>query len=307
MNIGTTKQNLISKETASLHDYLDEKRTQVEQALRQTLALPSIPSSLSEAAEYAVLGSGKRIRSILSLATLEALGGSAKQGIIPACALELVHSYSLIHDDLPCMDDDDFRRGKPSLHKAFTEAHAVLTGDFLLTHAFEIISSAENLSDTQKVNLTRALAQGAGGSGMIGGQISDIESEGILLSFESLQQMHRNKTGALITTSVVFGAVIGNASTEHTNILKQFAEEIGLAFQIVDDILDVTKGLKNKDPNYSSDHKNKKSTYVSLLGIDQAKQNAEALLISAKCSLELLPFCTERLIHLADWVVNRQV
>lgn len=301
-----TKSNNCLKELPPFSDYLTSQRDLIEGKLKAFFQTPHVAhESLYQAAQYALLGGGKRVRPILAMAVAEALGAINEKSLIPACALELVHAYSLIHDDLPCMDDDDFRRGKPTVHKAFTEAHAVLAGDFLLTKAFELLASAPHLSAEQKVDLVRLLASGAGGDGMIAGQILDIESEGKHISIEQLQQIHQYKTGALITTSVLFGAIIGNANLEQTKILKLFAEDIGLAFQIVDDILDVTENLKRKDTHYSSDIKNNKSTYVSLIGMDRGKEIVNELFLSAQTKLDTLFLETTRLKELTSLIVHR--
>lgn len=296
-----------SNTLSPLSEYMEELSYAIEQDLDLLVAAEDETpyKELFTAARYSLLGGGKRLRPILAIATAEALGTPIQASVRPACAIELVHTYSLIHDDLPCMDNDDFRRGKPSLHKAFSEAEAVLAGDFLLTYAFEIIAAAPFQDASQKVELVRLLGIGSGGHGMIGGQIMDIKGSNSSMTLDVLQQMHRCKTGALITTSILFGATIGNASKEDTAILKQFGDNIGLAFQIVDDILDVTTCMK-KDGVASSDIRNQKSTYVSLLGIDRAEQMATELYAEALESLHSLPFCTLRLQQLADLVINRK-
>ena len=298
--------NIASETTVSLKEYLEGLTQHIELELERLVPSCDTPYvQLFRAARYSILSGGKRIRPILAIAAAESLGKPIETSIQAACALEIVHTYSLIHDDLPCMDDDDFRRGKPSLHKAFSEAHAVLAGDFLLTYAFELLATAPFQDAAQKVELVRLLSSGGGSHGMIGGQVMDIEGENTALPLELLQQMHRFKTGALITTSVLFGATIGKASEHQTGIFKQFGEEIGLAFQIVDDILDVTTCMK-KQGVPSSDIKNQKSTYVSLLGMEKAREMAAVHYSKAIELLASLPFCTARLQQLADMVVNRK-
>lgn len=287
-----------------METYLREKSSLIDAEMERLLPEKEKPyQQLLKAARYSLMGGGKRIRPILALATLEALGGDEKASLSAICSLEMVHTYSLIHDDLPCMDDDDFRRGKPTLHKMYPEGHAVLAGDFLLTYAFEILAVDPFLSPVQKVELIKILAQSSGGDGMIGGQIMDIEAEGKKIDFEKLQTIHRFKTGKMITASILFGGILANGTKESMNLLKQFGEEIGLAFQIVDDILDVTSsGQKH---GIASDQANHKATYVSLLGLEKAEKEADALLKSALDKLQQLPYNLLRLKQLAEFIVKR--
>lgn len=235
----------------------------IENHLQALLKETDAPyNSLFQAARYSILGSGKRLRPILAILTAEFLGCPKEKALNAACALEMIHTYSLIHDDLPSMDNDDMRRGKPSLHKVYPEGHAILVGDFLLTYAFEVIASDIQLSDKQKVDLISVLSQKSGAHGMIGGQVLDIASEGKPLDLNTLKQIHQNKTGALIAASVEFGAIIAEASLEKRNALRQFGENIGLAFQIVDDILDIDEG---------------KPSYATLLGVEQSEKLVKAL------------------------------
>lgn len=251
--------------------------------------------TLFEAMRYSLLGDGKRIRPILTLCVTDACGTNIQHALQPACALELIHTYSLIHDDLPCMDDDDFRRGKPSCHKAFTEAHAVLAGDCLLTFAFELLADAPHLSSDQKIELVKYLSQNSGGHGMIGGQVIDIESEGKKIDLNLLQKMHALKTGALIKAAILFGGIIADVTQEHLAILKSFGEKIGLAFQIKDDLLE---GFETE-----SDRILQKATFLSLLGTEQANLLAQRLVDSAIGDLHTLPYNTEKLEHLASLIL----
>ncbi len=187
---------------------------------------------LFESARYSLLSPGKRLRPILTLATAQTFNIPLENALIPACALEMVHTYSLIHDDLPCIDDDDLRRGIPTLHKVYNEGHAVLTGDYLLTYAFELLSTSPHLTSDQKIALVKSLSQHAGGDGMIGGQVMDILKSG------NWEEMHLLKTAALMISALEFGAIISNCSPSDTAHLKIFGKQIGLAFQIIDDILD---------------------------------------------------------------------
>jgi len=275
----------------------------IEQTLDQFV--PVEEDSLSEAVRYALLGGGKRIRPTLTLATTELFVGSLEEAVVPACAIEMIHTYSMIHDDLPCMDDDDFRRGKPSLHKEYDEATAVLAGDFLLTRAFEVIAEAGPLQKNQRADLIAVIAKASGGQGMIGGQMMDIQSEGKAIDLQTLQELHSKKTGALIRAAVECGCIISSVPDDQRQAVIQFAERIGLAFQVVDDVLDITAGEKKRGGGISSDLTNDKSTYVSLLGIEEAKSTADKLFEEAMKSLDQLPQDTGFLKELAYFIIKR--
>lgn len=260
---------------------------------------------LYEAARYSLLNGGKRIRPTLTLAVADIFGGSLDQALFPACAIEMIHTYSMIHDDLPCMDDDDFRRGKPSLHKQYSEAIAVLAGDFLLTRAFDIVASDESMTPQHRAALTSVIAKAAGGQGMIGGQVMDILSENQSIDLQTLQTLHKKKTGALIACAVTCGGLIADIPIEQMKLLGLYAQNIGLAFQVIDDVLDVTSGDKKRGPQASSDMSNNKSTYVSLLGIDEAKAVAGRLVKEAIAALDHLPQDTTLMKELAAFVTAR--
>lgn len=280
----------------------------IEEHLHKLLpSLPNTSERLTKAARYALLNGGKRLRPLLTLATLETLGCNPIIGLNAACAIEMVHAYSLIHDDLPCMDDDDFRRGKPTVHKAYDEGTAVLTGDYLLTHAFKVITDDPLLSADQKVELVSILSEKAGGSGMIGGQILDLRAEGLALSQEALEEIHRKKTGAMIVASIEFGAIVGNATPQQRSKLTQFGENVGLAFQIIDDVIDITDSENKHGKAVSSDTANNKTTYVTLLGVEKAKQQAERLLILGLSELSCLGFQNSFLAELAKSLVYRKL
>lgn len=286
--------------------YLKEKNHLIDKQLEALFPEKDTPyKKLTDAARYSLAG-GKRLRPILALATIEALGGDEKKFLSAVCTLEMIHTYSLIHDDLPCMDDDDFRRGKLTLHKMYPEGHAVLAGDFLLTSAFETLAYDPNLTAVQKVELIKILSQSAGGDGMIGGQIMDIESEGKKIDFKALKMIHRYKTGKMITASILFGGILTKCSKPNRKILNQFGEEIGLAFQIVDDILDVTSSQQKHGRTIASDLINHKATYVTLLGLESAQQEADGLLKSALALLKKLPFDVSYLAKLAEFIVKRK-
>ncbi len=283
----------------NIQQYLSDKAELVERQLEKIIPAGELPPSLEEATRYVVLGGGKRIRPILAIAVAEALGKCVGETLIPACALELIHTYSLIHDDLPCMDNDDFRRGKPTLHKVYNEAHAVLTGDYLVALAFELLACAPGLDAEQRVKLVEILAKRSGGQGMVSGQVLDIEGEELALTLERLQEIHHKKTGALISASVEFGAICGKANEEQLKALRLYARELGIAFQITDDILDVTTG---KD----SDSKNGKTTYVTLFGLKGSQDRAKSHVQAA--TEALLPFGTKAtpLVEIANLLLHRK-
>lgn len=287
-------------------DTLQEKKELIEKRLDQLVPEKEVPyNNLFKAARYSLLAGGKRMRPLLAVTTAEIFGASTESAIDAACALEMVHTYSLIHDDLPCMDDDDLRRGKPTLHKVYPESHAVLAGDFLLTNAFEVIANDVYLSPSQKTALIRLLARGSGANGMIGGQILDIESVGKKLGVGDLKLIHQLKTGALIAAAIEFGGIIADVESGTLRLLRHFGFDIGLAFQIIDDVLDVASTAEETGKTAASDKANDKMTYVDLLGIDQARVAAESLYHSAKAVLAPLNVNTTPLLHLADMIVNR--
>lgn len=276
----------------------------IEDRLAKLLTFPACPQEkLFEAARYSALGGGKRWRPLIALATASAFGCPVEKALTPACALEMIHCYSLIHDDLPCMDDDDFRRGKPSLHKKYDEAIAILTGDFLLTYAFEVLSDAEYLSDTQKLQLIRTLSKRAGGEGMVAGQLLDIEAEKEVTTKEAQAYLHRKKTAELIASAFEFGAILGDAPKETVEQLYQIGLDIGLAFQIQDDILDVTESVAKHGKSVSSDLTNDKSTFVSLYGIDHAKLKATDLKKRSQKSFLALPINSSLLTEFTEMIL----
>ena len=294
--------------TIDLAAYLQAKRSLIEQKLAALVPERDVAyGQLFKAARYALLGSGKRLRPLLTLTTAEAIGGSCEVALTAACAIEMIHTYSLIHDDLPCMDDDDFRRGKPSVHKAFSEGHAVLTGDYLLTYAFEVIAQDPLLKSEQKVALIALLAKNSGDQGMIAGQVMDIEAEGVAIDIEALHNIHQHKTGALITAAVEFGGIIADASPDQVVLLRRFGDDIGLAFQIIDDVIDVVASSQKHGKAIASDEINNKTTYVTLLGVEAAQQKANKLLHRALGYLRLLPDDTLLLQELAKRLVHRQI
>lgn len=277
-----------------------------EQLLSALASLKLADQRLADAMQYGLLNGGKRLRPFLAYATAEALGGEWQQADAAACALEMVHSYSLVHDDLPAMDDDDLRRGKPTCHVAFDEATAILAGDGLLTAAFEVLAGAPT-SDTQRLTLIRLLAQSAGGAGMVAGQAIDLNHVGKSMTLAELENMHRHKTGALILAAVEMGAYSVSATLDDkiAAALRTYAEAIGLAFQVQDDILDIESDTETLGKAQGADVALNKPTYPALLGLDGAKQKARELVEQAQQALEALPGDSSTLAALAQYIIER--
>ena len=256
-----------------IEQYLADRKRIIDGALDRILPLPdTYPSSIHQAMRYSVLGDGKRFRPILACAVFEAMNGTNGMIMEAACALELIHAYSLIHDDLPCMDDDDLRRGKPTLHKAFNEAVAVLAGDALSALAFELLAA------TERPDIIREVARAIGPQGMVGGQVVDIQSEGKPFVSEEVEYIHSHKTGALITVAARVGAMLAGAGPQELSALTVYGEKMGLAFQIVDDILDLEGKLETLGKKPGSDLCKKKATYPSVVGLEESKKRAEELI-----------------------------
>lgn len=265
---------------------------QIEEKLKELLTFPDSPQEkLFEAARYSVLNGGKRLRPLLVLSSCLSFGGDFAAALIPACALELVHCYSLIHDDLPAMDDDDFRRGKPSLHKQTNEGIAILAGDFLLTYAFELLAQAPNLTDTQRLALVTVLSKAAGGQGMVGGQLLDLETKETPASLEGQTYIHIKKTAELLACGVVFGAIIANAKEHELALSHSAGLDIGLAFQVQDDILDADE--QDEDA----------STFIAHYGLAEAKQVVKKYKLKATASLAALPLQSPHLAELMERMV----
>jgi geranylgeranyl pyrophosphate synthase len=263
--------------------------------------------NLSDCSDYALAGGGKHIRPILVYCAAHALDPAAEPETVDplACALELIHTYSLIHDDLPAMDDDDLRRGKPSLHKAYDEATAILVGDGLQTRAFELLADAPNLTAEQKIRMVKVLAQASGMEGMVGGQYIDIQATGTDMSLEQLQAMHSMKTGALIQASLALGGIAANGTEEQLAALDEYGTYIGLAFQVADDILDVEADSEALGKTQGKDAAADKPTYVKLLGLRGAKVEAQRLLQAALEALEVFGESADHLRELASYIVER--
>ncbi|MBS0610393.1 MAG: polyprenyl synthetase family protein [Proteobacteria bacterium] len=264
------------------------------------------PAGLGEAMRYAVLDGGKRLRPLLVLAACEAVGGHPDAALRAACAVELIHAYSLVHDDMPCMDNDVLRRGKPTVHVRFGQAQALLAGDALQALAFELLAPEDGVPAAMQARLCRLLAQAAGADGMAGGQAIDLASVGLRLTEEQLRHMHRLKTGALLRASVVMGAACGQAGSAAEQALALYGEHVGLAFQVVDDVLDVTQDSGTLGKTAGKDAACDKPTYVSFMGLDAARAHAEALRIDAHAALAASGLAdTRALAALADMVVRR--
>lgn len=265
-------------------------------------------NELYESMKYSLEAGGKRIRPVLLLETMEMLEADVEMGIPYACALEYIHTYSLIHDDLPAMDNDDLRRGKPTNHKVFGEATAILAGDGLLNSAFETMAiSVEQNMTLNSVRAMRLISECAGINGMIAGQIVDMDSEEKQISYEQLKYLHSKKTGALLRAAVISGAILANADEEQIKALEIYSKNIGLAFQISDDILDETGDVKTLGKNTGSDKANQKSTYVSLFGLEEAKKFANKCIEESVDALKI--FDNEKrafLEELAWFIVNRE-
>jgi len=287
--------------------WVAQQQADVELAL--SAALPeSAPAGLCQAMRYAVLDGGKRLRPLLVLATAEAVGAPASLAMRAACAVEMIHAYSLVHDDMPCMDNDVLRRGKPTVHVQFGEASALLAGDALQAQAFEVLLPPEDASVPAALSARwcRLLAVASGACGMAGGQAMDLASVGVALDQTALTQMHRLKTGALLQASVLMGAACSNISAEQTQALARYGAALGLAFQVVDDVLDVTADASTLGKTAGKDAANDKPTFVSLMGLSQAQAHADALLDEAHQALAHTGLtAVERLHQLADWVARR--
>ncbi len=288
-------------------DFFEADRLEIDAAL-DTLLPPETeaPTVIHRAMRYSVFAGGKRLRPILCLESAR-IFSDPPRGVLPvACALEFIHTYSLIHDDLPALDNDDLRRGRPTCHKQFGEAMAILAGDALLTRAFEVLSGAE-LSAERRAALVREISTAAGTvGGMVGGQVADLEAEGRPIDPAMLEYIHRSKTAALIRASVVSGAIAGGAETPDVERLRRFGENIGLAFQVVDDILDVEESSATLGKTAGKDESQKKATYPALYGLEKSHEKARNFLERAHAELAPLAARAQRLRALADFLVARR-
>ncbi len=292
----------------SFTDWMAATQGRVEAALARFLpAADSIPARLHDAMRYSALGGGKRVRPLLAFAAGELTDAPADKLDVVACAVEMIHAYSLVHDDMPCMDDDDLRRGRPTCHVEYDEATALLVGDSLQTQAFELLATQALGESSQQLEMIALLAHASGSRGMAGGQAIDLASVGKPLTQPELELMHALKTGALIRAAVLLGALCGEPlSAEARDNLDRFAKRAGLLFQVVDDILDCTASTATLGKTAGKDEAADKPTYVSLLGLERARDYAEELRGDALASLSCFGERANRLTQLADFICHRQ-
>jgi geranylgeranyl diphosphate synthase, type II len=303
----TSTQDLTSPTpTFDLAAYLTDRQPLVETALDAAVR-PGYPDTIYAAMRYSLLAGGKRLRPILCLASCEAIGGKIELAMPTACALEMIHTMSLIHDDLPAMDDDDYRRGKLTNHKVYGEDIAILAGDGLLAYAFEYIATqTQGVSADRVLKAIAHLAKAVGADGLVGGQVVDLESEGKDISVETLTYIHNHKTGALLEACVICGAVLAGATEAEIAKLSQFAQKIGLAFQIIDDILDITATQAELGKTAGKDLQAQKATYPKLWGLEESKRQADKLVAEAKTILAEFGARAIPLQALADYITDRK-
>lgn len=298
------------QETFDLKLYLAERKREVDNALESTFPTPTgLQKTVIEAARYSLFAGGKRLRPILCLAAAEVVGGSASPLMPAACALEMIHTYSLIHDDLPAMDNDDYRRGQLTNHKVYGEAIAVLAGDALLTEAFEFMARIRDIpgqSPERVLEAIRILVKAAGYRGMIGGQVIDLECENMETDLATVEYMHIHKTGALLSASLEIGALLGGGSSEQTGCLKRYGHHFGLAFQITDDLLDIEGDAAEMGKRPGSDAARNKKTYPALLGLARSKESAREHVEQALQEVEGFGTAAEPLRALARYLLVRR-
>lgn len=291
---------------ADLREYLAERCQLVDAALERLIPGGGTrPATLHKAMRHSMFAGGKRLRPVLCLAAAEACGGRVEDAIYNACAVECLHTYSLIHDDLPCMDDDDMRRGVPTCHKVYGEAMALLAGDALQALAFELVTKTPVAANHPGAVMVLELARTAGSLHLVGGQVADLEGEGRKLPLEDLRFIHEGKTAALLTTSVKLGGMSANGSTEQLRALHDFGMATGLAFQIIDDILDVTQTSEKLGKSAGKDIASEKSTYPALMGLEASREEAHKLTEAANRALDVFGDSAARLRQLADYLLNR--
>lgn len=288
-----------------LRYFLKEIKETIEEQLPRHIEKIDAPKILKDAMVYSLNAGGKRVRPALLLATLKSFGKPLEEGYDIACAIEMIHTYSLIHDDLPAMDNDDLRRGKPTNHKVFGEAMAILAGDALFTYSFELIATIHGVGPEKKLLLVKEIAKASGPEGMVGGQVADMEGENKTLSIEELMYIHEHKTGDLLSASIISGAIIAGASTNDLTNLKKFAKELGLMFQIKDDILDVEGDAETIGKPIGSDDDNNKSTYPNLLGLDGAKVKLAEHKVKAIEYLNNVNMDRQLLLALTNYLAER--
>jgi geranylgeranyl diphosphate synthase type II len=293
----------------NLKEYLKRRQRLVDEALERWVpGEQEFPPSVYQAMRYSLFAGGKRLRPILVLAAAEAVGGRIADALPLACSLELIHTYSLIHDDLPAMDDDDLRRGKPTSHKVFGEALAILAGDALLTEAFHLLTRPDLMRDVsprRRLKAINQVARAAGSYGMVGGQVMDISSQGLEIEPHLLEYIHTHKTGALIAASVCAGAIIGGAPPSRCKALNHYGEKLGLAFQVTDDLLDVQGEERNLGKAVGKDQAKGKATYPGLFGIADSRRKAEVLVEEALGHLQPFDGRANPLREIAKFILKR--
>ncbi|MEY2905943.1 MAG: hypothetical protein RLZZ408_414 [Verrucomicrobiota bacterium] len=303
-----TSRKAVRPQADGLSLYLERRRKLVEQALVRAVPAASVrPATIHKAMRYSLLAGGKRLRPILALAAAEACGAKDPTCVLPAaCAVEFIHTYSLIHDDLPCMDDDDLRRGRPTSHKVFGEGVAVLAGDALLTRAFGLIAGIQPAKRYPLSLLLGEMADAAGSLQLIAGQVADLEAEGKRLTIREVRFIHERKTAAMIVLPLRLGAMVANATPAQLKALTEFGQALGLAFQIQDDILDVTATSEQLGKSAGKDLKSSKATYPAVIGLEAARKEAKIQTQKALRSLEVLGSRGARLREIGESLLKRQ-
>ena len=291
----------------NLKKYLSDRQKQIDRALDRFLPKENTrPATIHRAMRYSLFAGGKRLRPILCLVAAEACGGKLDNALPLACAMECIHTYSLVHDDLPSMDNDDFRRGRPTCHKVFGDGIAVLAGDALLTVAFKIVSRARPTSRYDMSTLLREVAVAAGSQKLIAGQVADLEAEGKKTNRAQLQYIHENKTAAILTTTVRLGAMSANANAKQLSAITKFGRALGLAFQVIDDILDVTQTSEKLGKSAGKDIAARKATYPSVIGLEKSRVEARRLTRQAHTALSMFGTKAEVLHALANYLLERE-
>jgi geranylgeranyl diphosphate synthase, type II len=291
----------------NLKRYLVARQREVDRALDRFLPKASVaPATIHKAMRYSLFAGGKRLRPILCLAAAEACGGKISAALPHACAVECIHTYSLIHDDLPSMDNDDLRRGRPTCHKVFGDGIAILAGDALLTIAFEIATNAKPVSGYDLRDIFREITEAAGSRKLIAGQVADLEAEGRRLTRAEVRSIHENKTAALLTTSIRLGAMSANATAKQLAAVTAFGRALGLAFQVIDDILDVTQTSEKLGKSAGKDLAAQKATYPAVIGLEKSRAEARRLTTQAHSALESLGKNAGVLRALADYLLSRE-
>jgi geranylgeranyl diphosphate synthase type II len=291
----------------NLKTYLISRQKMIDRALDRYLPKENTrPATIHKAMRYSLFAGGKRLRPILCLAAAESCGGKIERALPLACAMECIHTYSLVHDDLPSMDNDDFRRGRATCHKVFGDGIAVLAGDALLTIAFEIVSSARSTRRYDMATLLREVAVAAGSQKLIAGQVADLEAEGKRTTRSELRYIHENKTSAMLATSVRLGAMSANADPKQLSAITRFGRALGLAFQVIDDILDVTQTTEKLGKSAGKDIAARKATYPAVIGLEKSRVEAKRLTRNAHHALSVFGAKGETLHALANYLLERE-